>query len=104
MVDRVYKSQIPALRKELEELQKKLSNLRSKTDWAAVRGAPLLLHARELERLLASPKFARQFSRLNKGVVLFHSDLVYLRTNVKGLEKILASEDRPVTAVRKPRP
>ena len=33
-------------------------------------------------------------SRLRKGVELFHSDLVYLRVNVKGLERVLESEKK----------
>lgn len=92
MVDRVYRRGVPELKRALEELQERFSDLRSATDWANLRVAPVLKHAEALERLLKSPKFSREFSRLTKGVELFHSDLVYLRANVKGLERILQSE------------
>lgn len=91
MVDRVYKGQIPRLRKDLEELRKDFSNLDSKTNWIGLRIEPLLKHVRELERLLESPEFSQEFSRLTKGVKMFHSDLVYLRTNVSELRRILQS-------------
>jgi hypothetical protein len=92
MVDRVYKGQIPALRKALEKLRENFSNLSSKTNWTKLRIEPLLRHAEALETLLASGEFSREASRLTKGVVFFHSDLEYLRTNVRGLEKVLASD------------
>jgi predicted RNase H-like nuclease (RuvC/YqgF family) len=92
MVDRVYKKQIPALRKALERLREDFSNLSPKTDWTGLRIEPLLKHAESLERLLGSREFSREFSRLTKGVVFFRSDLEYLRTNVKRLEKLLQSE------------
>jgi hypothetical protein len=41
---------------------------------------------------LESGEFSRELSRLTKGVELFHSDLVYFRTNVRGLEKVLQTE------------
>ena len=89
MVDRVYKGAIPELRKSLEKLREDFSREVSRTDWVRLRIDPVLRHARELERLLTSQEFAGEFSRLNKGVSLFHSDLVYLRTNVKELERLL---------------
>ena len=92
MVDRVYKKQIPALRKALEELRENFSDLRPKTDWTRLRIEPLLRHAESLERLLGSREFSREFSQLTKGVVFFRSDLEYLRTNVRGLEEMLQSE------------
>jgi predicted RNase H-like nuclease (RuvC/YqgF family) len=92
MVDRVYKAQIPALRNTLEKLREDFVNLGSKTDWTKLRIEPLLRHLESLEELLESEEFSREFSRLRKGVELFHSDLVYFRTNVKGLKKILQSE------------
>lgn len=92
MVDRVYKGGIPELRKALEQLRKEFSKLRSPTDWVHLRVDPVLQHARELERLLSSRRFSREFARLTKGVVLFHSDLAYLRTNVKALRTILDTE------------
>jgi len=94
MVDRVYKSDLPALRDSLEELRKSFSHLNSKTDWTKLRIEPLLKHLRSLEQLLESGEFSREFSRLTKGVELFHSDLVYFRTNVRGLEKLLQSEKK----------
>ena len=94
MVDRVYKKRVPELRKALERLRENFSNLRSKTNWTGLRIEPLLKHAERLEQLLRSREFSREFSRLTKGVELFHSDLEYLRRNVNGLEKLLQSEKR----------
>jgi predicted nuclease with TOPRIM domain len=92
MVDRVYKNGLPELRKALEKLREDFANLGSKTDWTKLRIEPLLKHLESLEELLVSGEFSREFSRLTRGVELFHSDLVYFRTNVKGLKKILQSE------------
>ena len=92
MVDKLYKKDLPALRNALEELRENFSNLNSKTDWTQLRIEPLLKHLRSLEQLLESEEFSREFLRLTKGVELFHSDLEYFRTNVRGLEKILQSE------------
>jgi hypothetical protein len=94
MVDRVYKGDIPRLKQVLEGLRKNFSRLDSKTDWVRLRIDPLLKHAGYLQRLLESKQHSRDFSRLTKGVALFHSDLVYLRTNVKSLEKILETEEK----------
>jgi hypothetical protein len=97
MVDRVYKEDLPRLRKALEELREGFSDLgSSKTDWVKLRIDPLLKHLDSLEQLLQSREFSPESSRLRKGVVLFHSDLVYLRENVKGLEKLLQSEKKSV--------
>lgn len=93
MVDRVYKADLPRLRKALEGLKVEFSSLGpSKTDWVKLRIDPLLKHVDSLERLLRSEEFSRESSRLRKGVAMFHSDLVYLRENVKALEKVLRSE------------
>jgi len=89
MVDRVYKAQIPELRKRLARLRENFSNLNSTTNWTRLRIEPLLKHVERLEQLLGSEELS---SRLTKGVVFFHSDLVYLRTNVQGLERLLHSE------------
>jgi molecular chaperone GrpE (heat shock protein) len=95
MVDRVYKADLPRLRKALEKLREDFSRLdASKTDWTKLRIEPLLKHLDSLEQLLNSEEFSHEFSRLRKGVGLFHSDLVYLRENVKGLEKLLQSETK----------
>jgi len=96
MVDRVYKSDIPALRDALENLRREFSGLGCKTDWARLRIDPLLQHAVSLERLLKSRKFSAEMSRLRRGVVMFHSDLVYLRENVRALQGVLESERRPL--------
>jgi chromosome segregation ATPase len=88
VVDRVYKTNIPALRRALEKLRTEFSELNSRTEWIKLRVEPLLRHVKELEQQLKS----QGSSRLTKGVRLFHSDLVYLRENVKGLKKVLQSE------------
>ena len=95
MVDKVYKQELPRLRKALEKLRENFSKLdSSKTDWTKLRIEPLLKHLNSLEELLRSGEFSRESSRLRKGVELFHSDLVYLRKNVKGLEEVLQSEKK----------
>lgn len=94
MVDRAYKGAIPEFRKTLEQLRKEISHLDSDTDWVRLRVDPILKHTKELERLLSSPRFSAEFSRLKKGVPLFHSDLVYLRTNVNELRKLIRRPKR----------
>jgi len=94
MVDRVYKAAIPRLRKELEQLRAEFSDLQPSTDWVRLRLDPVLQHAKELERRLVSREHSLESSRLTKGVALFHSDLVYLRTNVKELRKLLETEKK----------
>ena len=54
-------------------------------------------HAEGLERLLNQPDFASEYSRLRRGVVMFHSDLAYLRDNVKALEQTLEAEKKRKT-------
>jgi hypothetical protein len=93
-MDRTYKEDIPSTRRALEELKKELSGVASTTDWTKLRIEPLLDYVKSLERLLRSPKFARETVRLRRGVVMFHSDLVYLRENVRALKEILALERR----------
>jgi len=107
MIDKVYKEDLPELRYALEKLRENFSTLSPKTDWTRLRIEPLLKHLESLEQLLASREFSGEFSRLRKGVELFHSDLEYFRINVKGLEKILQSEKkfserkiRPVDRIR----
>jgi predicted nucleic acid-binding Zn-ribbon protein len=95
MVDRVYKRDLPRLRNSLEKLKEEFSELDTRTDWIQLRIEPLLRHAESLEQLLYSPNFSKEFSRLRRGVGMFHSDLVYLRENVKELEKMLQSENKP---------
>jgi hypothetical protein len=91
-VDRTYKEDIPSTRRALEELRKEFSSITSTTDWTNLRIEPLLAHAKSLERVLRSPKFAREITRLRRGVVMFHSDLIYFRENVKALKAILTVE------------
>jgi len=93
-MDRSYKEDIPKAKKALEELKKEFSGIASTTDWTKLRVEPLLEHVKFLERLLRSPKFSRETSWLRRGVVMFHSDLVYLRENVKALKEILKIERR----------
>ena len=92
MVDKVYKEDLPRLKNNLEKLREEFSNLDSKTDWTKLRIDPLLKHIESLEYLLYSQEFSKEFTRLRKGVRMFHSDLVYLRENIKELEKVLKSE------------
>jgi hypothetical protein len=92
MVDRAYKGALPAFRKTLEHLRDEFSRVKPKTDWAKLRVEPLLRHVKELEHRLKSRDFSGETSRLRKGVNQFHSDLVYLRDNVRWLEEILRSE------------
>jgi predicted nucleic acid-binding Zn-ribbon protein len=94
LVDRVYKKEIPELRKALEKLREDFASLDSKTDWIRLRIEPLLKHSASLEQLLESKKFSQESARLTRGVALFHSDLVYLKKNVSELKKILQSEKR----------
>lgn len=108
-MDRVYKGGIPAARRALEELEEKFSSLPSRTDWKKLRIEPLLEHAKALERFLRSPAFARETSRLRRGVAMFRSDLVYLRDNIKALKATLVAESTssrgtPNTTVERMRP
>src|SRR5439155_3873597 len=59
-MDRSYKEDIPSTRRALEELKKEFSSVASTTDWTKLRIEPLLDHVKSLERLLRSPKFARE--------------------------------------------
>jgi hypothetical protein len=91
----VYKAGLPGLGKKLEELRKDFAGLGPEgARWARLRIDPLISHTRTLEHLITSEEFSGESSRLRKGVVLFHSDLVYLRQNVLGLQKLLQSERR----------
>ena len=93
-MDRAYKEDLPKYREALESLRSDFSAQASRTDWARLRIQPLLDHVESLHRLLKSPKFAREVSRLRKGVAMFHADLIYLRANIKALKQILADEKR----------
>jgi hypothetical protein len=93
-MDRSYKEDIPKAKRALGKLKKEFSGVASTTDWTKLRIEPLLDYVESLERLLRSPKFARETARLRRGVAMFHSDLVYFRENVKALKKILEVEKR----------
>jgi hypothetical protein len=54
-MDRSYKSDIPTLREALERLAEQYSPSGGETDWKNLRIAPLLEHARALEKLMLSP-------------------------------------------------
>ncbi len=94
MVDRVYKADITRLKNALTRLKEEFSSFEPDTDWTRLRIEPLLAHAESLERRLNSPEFSKESARLRKGVAMFHSDLVYLRENVKALERMLDSEKK----------
>lgn len=95
MVDRVYRTAIPAFRKALTELREEFSALEPRTDWNRLRVEPLLAHVRALEERLRSDRFAGEVTRLRRGVPMFHADLVYLRENLKILRELLREERRP---------
>jgi hypothetical protein len=97
LVDRAYKGALPDFRKTLVRMRGEFSKLKTKTDWARLRVDPLLRHVKELEKRLKSPDFSGETARLRKGVKQFHSDLVYLRDNVKWLQEILRSEKGSLT-------
>lgn len=100
MVDRVYKSSLPRFANQLNELRKEFSDLDSKTDWVKLRIDPLIRHLNSLEGLLENRQYSGEFARLTKGVASFHADLVYFRTNIEELGKILRAEKRSVRRVR----
>lgn len=90
MVDRVYKGAFSSFRTELEELRAGFVRFETKTDWIRLRIEPLLKHIETLESIVRSKRFSREVSRLTRGVAMFHSDLVYLRLNIRELRKILS--------------
>jgi hypothetical protein len=94
VVDRVYRKYIPEFKKALEGLRREFAAIDSRTDWAKLRVEPLLRHTQLLERQLR----AQGSERLKMGVRMFHSDLVYLQENVKGLKSVLATEKERVQA------
>ena len=85
-MDSSYKEDIPKAKRALQKLKKEFVKVDAATDWTKLRIDPLLEHVKSLERLLRSPKFAQEAARLRRGVVMFHSDLVYLRQNIKSLK------------------
>jgi hypothetical protein len=91
-MDRAYKQDIPSVIKRLERLRDAFATLDSKTDWTSLRIEPLLEHAKSLDRLIHARQFARETTRLRRGVAMFHADLVYFRENIQGLKKVLESE------------
>jgi hypothetical protein len=101
MVDRAYKAALPSLRHNLEKMREDFSKIDSKTNWVQLRIEPLLKHIDSLEGILRSRRFSGEFSRLRRGVVMFHADLVYLRTNVQALAKILQAEKDRIARSKK---
>lgn len=97
-MDKVYKSDIPEMIQTLRQFKSDFSRIESKTDWANLRIAPLLKHAKTLQKIIESPKFAKETARLTRGVRMFRSDLVYLRTNIAALRDVLMS--MPTTAAQ----
>lgn len=94
-MDRVYKGDIPAARRALEQLKEEFSGHAERTDWVSLRIEPLLEHVKRLERLLRSARFSRETSRLPRGVSMFRSDLIYFRENIRTLKTILRAENAP---------
>jgi hypothetical protein len=90
MVDRVYRADLPELRKSLLDLRRDFFDLDTSTDWVRLRINPLLAHIDQLRAVIR----IWDSSRLRGAVPLLHADLVYFRNNVRGLRRILASEQR----------
>jgi hypothetical protein len=99
MVDRVYRNDLPSLRRTLLEMRAQFSKTDSATDWVRLRIDPLLRHLEQLERLVPSI----ESSRLRGGVPMLHSDLVYFRENVKELRLVLRPEKSRAPKPLKPR-
>ncbi len=91
-MDKAYQEDIPKYRHALEALRVEFAATATETNWRKLRLEPLLRHVRSLERILESPKYARETARLRRGVSMFHADLVYLRANIQGLREILKNE------------
>ena len=89
MVDRVYKGAFRWFRAELEDLRDGFARIESKTDWDRLRIEPLMKHVDSLEAIMKSKRFAGEVARLRRGVSMFHSDLVYLRHNIRELRETL---------------
>jgi len=92
LVDRVYKTDLVKLKNALEKLRDGFYGIDTDIGWVRLRIEILLKHIEYLEQLLHSPEFSLETKRLRRGVGMFHSDLVYLRENVKELEKFLQAE------------
>lgn len=90
MVDRVYRTDLPELRKNLLNLRKEFSTLDTSTDWVLLRVDPLIAHVDRLQAMVR----IWDSSRLRGAVPLLHADLVYFRSNVRGLRRLLSSEER----------
>ena len=89
MVDRVYKESFRGFQADLRELRQGFARLDPKTDWNRLRIGPLLKHVDSLDPIIQSKRFAKELSRLTRGVAMFHSDLVYLRQNIQELRRTL---------------
>jgi hypothetical protein len=98
MVDRVYRSDLPRLRRVLLEIRAEFSKTGRGKDWVRLRIDPLLRHLERLERLMPSI----ESSRLRGGAPMLHSDLVYFRDNLKRLGRVLRSETKRAQEPRGP--
>ena len=90
MVDRVYRTNLPSLRKSLLNMRREFSALDTSTDWVRLRVDPLLAHIDQLRAMIG----IWDSSRHRGAVPLLHADLVYFRKNVRGLRRVLAVERR----------
>ena len=89
MVDRVYREAFRGFRVQLTELEDGFARIEASTDWIRLRIEPLLKHVDSLEGIIKSKRFSAEVERLKGGVSMFHSDLVYLRHNIRELEETL---------------
>jgi hypothetical protein len=96
-MDKVYLSDIPRFEAALKALKREFSEVSTSSNWPALRIDPLIQHVQRLGALVSSPEFAPEVARLRKGVAMFRSDLVYLRTNIQVLRDILAAAKKRQT-------
>ena len=87
MVDRVYRGDLPRLRKALAELRTEFARIEAGPAWIRLRIDPLSRHLRRLEDVVPQGST----SGLRGLVPMLHSDLVYLRQNVQALQRVRAS-------------
>jgi len=87
MVDRVHKKAFRGFRTDLLELRRGFARLDGKTDRNKLGIEPLLKHVDSLDTIITAKRFAKELSRLPRGVPMFHSDLVYLSLNIRELRR-----------------
>jgi hypothetical protein len=88
MVDRVYRSDLPHMREVLLNMRKEFLKANPSTAWVRLRIDPLLTHLEQLRTMVPEWDSSGPLG----GVPMLHSDLVYFRQNVRGLQRVLASE------------